>query len=559
MLDRIVGAIGRFGYRRRYLVAVLALILLIGVTVLQSFAVISFSYSDYNKVTDVFPEDDTLVIIYDNVDEGKIAEIAAGLMKDPHVTSLRSYATTLGLQMNTAELAATAGIDEAFIKTLFYIKEHGTATNGMTFTAFINFVASDAFLNNQLFADKIDAATRAQLLQTKSLVNTVAAGTELDAASLAATFGMDAQQVSGIFGMMGGVQTMSIENFVNAMLGMAEQDPAAVAPEQLAGLQQMKGLVTLATSPQALTPEQLVAMFPVESDMLNADTVALLCLMYEAQLADMSGKTLALYDFFIFITTDVLQNPTFAPFFDEESKATMLGAKETMESGKAQLIGAAHSRMIVTLDHVPESDEMYDFYSALEAELDEKLEGDYYLVGSSAMSNELSKTFKGEYLMISIITAVAIFVVVCVTFKKVFVSALLVCIIECAVFVTMSVMTVASFSMYFLALLVVQCVLMGAMVDYGILFSNYYVEVRREYPVETALPEVLKRSVRAIATSALILISITFVCGWFMVGAVASILAALCLGSFAALMLVLFALPSLLAIFDKVIVKEKKE
>ena len=120
----------------------------------------------------------------------------------------------------------------------------------------------------------------------------------------------------------------------------------------------------------------------------------------------------------------------------------------------------------------------------------------------------------------------------------------------------MSVMTITGASFYFLALIIVQCVLMGAMVDYGIIFSNYYLEVRKEYSLEDALPEVLKRSIRAIATSSIILVAITFICGLFMVGAVASILAALCMGSFAALVLVLFALPSLLAIIDKLIVKK---
>jgi predicted RND superfamily exporter protein len=123
----------------------------------------------------------------------------------------------------------------------------------------------------------------------------------------------------------------------------------------------------------------------------------------------------------------------------------------------------------------------------------------------------------------------------------------------------MSTMVLANSAMYFIALIIVQCILMGSMVDYGILFTNYYIEVRKEYAVEEALPEVLKRSIRAIATSAVILILITFSCGIIMEGAVSSILTTLGIGSTSALILVIFVLPSLLAIFDKCIIKKKKE
>ncbi len=557
MLDKALTKVGNFSYRFRYLVLTVAVLLFVGVSILQAFAGVSYSYSDYNKVTEIFPEDDTLVIVYDNKDEGKIKALADELAKNEHVTSINAYATTLGLEMNTAELAATSGIDESFIKTLFYIKANGTQTAGLTFPVFLNFVASDVHLSNEMFADKIDDATKEQLLQTKDMVNSIATGTAYDAGTLAAMFGMDAQTVGGIF-YMAGTQTMTLEGFVDTMLGMAAQNPNAAAQEQLAQLQQMKGLCTLVKSNQPLSPAELVAVFPVQSEMFNEGTVSLLYLMFHANTADMSGETLALYDFFGFIANDILTNDMFAPYFDEATKAQMTEAKATMDDGKAQLVGEKHSRMILTLDYELESKEMYDFYADLETKLDDSFEGECNLVGSSAMSNELSKTFKNEHLMISIITAVAIFLVVLLTFRKFSIPLILVCIIECAVFITMSAMTIANVSMYFIALIIVQCVLMGSMVDYGILLTNYYVEVREEKTKEEALPEVLKRSVRAISISAIILITITFICGLLMNGAVASILLTLCIGSFSALLLVIFVLPSLLAIFDKSVIKKKK-
>lgn len=376
MLDEVLTKIGRFGYRFRYLVLAVAVLLFIGVSVLQSFAGIAYSYSDYNKVTDVFPEDDTLVILYDNKDEGKISAVTDRLLQDEHVTSVQSYASTLGLEMSAAELADTAGIDETFMKTLFYIRSNGTETEGLTLPAFINFMASDTLMSNELFADKMDDAAKAQILQMRDVVNGIAAGTAYDAQTLSAMFGMDAQQVGMIFGMMQ-AQEMSLEAFVNTMLGMAAQNPNAIAPEQLVPLQQMKGLAELVQSDTPLSPAELSAAFPVESDMLNEETVSLLYLMYYGNTADVGNETLALYDFFGFITDNILPDELFAPFFDEETKEKMFEAKDAMDDGKAQLVGTEHSRMILTLDYELESEEMSNFYKSLEEDLDANFEGEY--------------------------------------------------------------------------------------------------------------------------------------------------------------------------------------
>ena len=96
------------------------------------------------------------------------------------------------------------------------------------------------------------------------------------------------------------------------------------------------------------------------------------------------------------------------------------------------------------------------------------------------------------------------------------------------------------------------------MIDYAILFTTYYMEVRREFSVEEALPEVMRRATHSILTSSLVIVLVTLICGRFMSGAVASILTTLGIGSLCAILLILFVLPSLLVIFDKLVVKENK-
>lgn len=208
-----------------------------------------------------------------------------------------------------------------------------------------------------------------------------------------------------------------------------------------------------------------------------------------------------------------------------------------------------------------ESAGMNTFYVELSEMLDSTMEKEYYLVGNSAMSYEVSLSFQDEYRMISIITAIVIFAVVLFTFRKLSIALLLIGVIECAVFSMMSVMVAIGEPMFFIALILVQCILMGSMIDYGILFTTYYREVRREYPLEIALPEVMRRATHAILTSSLLIVFVCLICGMLMSGAVATILTTLGIGALCAVLLILFVLPSLLAVFDKAVmgVKEKKE
>jgi predicted RND superfamily exporter protein len=309
-----------------------------------------------------------------------------------------------------------------------------------------------------------------------------------------------------------------------------------------------------------MTPEQMVAVLPIgdEAELLNEDTMSLLYLVYSASEADVSDYKVKVLDLFSFVKNDVISDPRFASFLDDVMVAMVDEGESMIAEGLAQLVGPEHSRLIVTINYVFESPEITAFYNNLYKTLDELFAEDYYIVGNSAMSHEVSKTFNDEYLFISILTALAVFLVVAVTFRKFSVPLLLICIIECAVFTMMGAMALSGTDIYFIAVIIVQCILMGSLIDYGILFSNYYCEVREELPVEKALPEVLKRSISAIATSSVILVIVTLVCGSFMTGAVGTILTALGIGSFASLLLVVFVLPSLLAIFDDVIVKHKK-
>ena len=114
-------------------------------------------------------------------------------------------------------------------------------------------------------------------------------------------------------------------------------------------------------------------------------------------------------------------------------------------------------------------------------------------------------------------------------------------------------------SMYYLALLIVECILMGATIDYGILFTNYYRESRRLFDVKKALKKAYAGSIHTIMTSGLILVTVTGVVGgMFEEATVQAIVKTLSIGSFCAIVLILFILPGILAVCDKLVAKIPK-
>ena len=595
MFDKIVGGIGAFSYKYRKFIAIFALILFVIVFLVQNLLVIEYSYADESIVTDMFPQDDTVVIVYENQDENKMKDVIEYLEKDEHVTSIQGYANTLGAEMSTQEMADMMQIPVVFTNTLFYMYENGMVTSGLTLVEFVNFITSDEFLNNEMFASMIDAETKSQLGQMRTLVTAMNSDVKFSSEEISTMLGVDQQLVDSVFYIAQikntnifnatpmfwatvaetlGMNTSTIEKifgvkpvtelmfseFVDIISEVSQYATGIIDAEQKSQLQMLKNMSDMVKSGKDISPADLANLFESVStnEMLNADTMQLMYLMAKANTTDMSNIRIPLYDFFNFLANEVLTNEAFSSFFDASVAAQFNEAKTTMQDGMAQLVGPSHSRMIITLDYELESEGLYSFYDNFNAMLENNLNGKFYLVGSTAMSDEVSKTFDTEFLMISIITAIAVFLVVWFTFKKLLLSCLLVGVIECAVFSMMSVMVIINLPMYFIPLILVQGILMGSMIDYGILFTTYYREVRQEYSVENALPEVMKRATHSILTSSLLIVAVTLICGRFMSGAVASILTTLGIGSLCAILLILFVLPSLLAIFDRhVIIQEQ--
>ena len=264
-------------------------------------------------------------------------------------------------------------------------------------------------------------------------------------------------------------------------------------------------------------------------------------------------ETMTLYDFLDYIITNM------SSLIPADQLVNLTEAKAQLQYGYESFVGQTFSRMIITTDYTIESEEDLDFISHLQVLLNDQLDEPFYMLGNSAIAYEMASDFNHEYIIITIITIVAIFFIVALTFKSISIPLLLVVIIQNSIFITTGVLGLLGNNVYFLALLVVQAILMGATIDYAILFTSNYKEERKKAAIKASLKSAYKNSIHTIITSSSILVIITGLLGIISNDpTISQVLKAIAVGTASSTISVLFILPPVLILLDKLVIRYKR-
>ena len=261
-----------------------------------------------------------------------------------------------------------------------------------------------------------------------------------------------------------------------------------------------------------------------------------------------------------FLYKEILQDSRFDDRLDDEMRQTIHDGWNMMKDAKEMLVGSKHSRVLIET-HLPEEGaDTFKFIQDIKDEMGEGVKSKYFVIGDSAMAYEMSQSFNGEMDFITILTMIAIFVVVAITFKSILIPFILVMTIQSAVYLNMAWLSLTGQSIYFIALIIVQAILMGATIDYAILFTSYYLEHRKYFnmDIKEALVASYNKSIHSILTSASILILVTAIVGNFASAIAAKICQSISGGTLVSLLMILLLLPSLLAILDRFIIRSPK-
>ena len=569
----ISAVLGGFSYRFRSVIAILFVVLFIAAGYLQSGTKTVYTLSEKDPIADIFPKANTFVLLYDNTDEDNIADIVSTLEKKDGVKSVVSYPTTIGKQCTVKEMSAmlseTDGeiqADEKLLNLVYYHYHANGKAAPMTLSAFIGFL-SDTAATDPMFSDHIDKASAEQLAALKPLTDKSILTSPMPPAALAQSLGMNAEQVTQLLMLRYGMEytpdkTMSLYEFVSFLTEKVipnTQYAAAFDDATKAKTYQTKMITDAVVSDKEFTPEEMTELLGGISDKFDESAVELLYL-YSASLKQENAHSTMSPEALVKHIEKLASEQPFSSLLTAEQKGGITKVREQLDDGVRQLKGETHSRMTVTTELPIESEKTALFVRELSDLCNERLSGEHHLVGNSIMVDEMESGFGREQLIITLLTAVSIFIVVALTFRSLVIPAILVLIVQCGVFITVSALGVIGGSMYYLALLIVECILMGATIDYGILFTSYYRELRATLPVKEAIVAAYKGSLHTILTSGTIMVLITAVIGpLFGNPAIEQIVRTLSVGCASAMFLILFILPGILSLCDKIVVRKGKK
>ncbi len=226
----------------------------------------------------------------------------------------------------------------------------------------------------------------------------------------------------------------------------------------------------------------------------------------------------------------------------------------------SKLVSDNYSRIIITVKTDPEGKETFDLVQNIR-DLTQKYYPDkYYLAGESVSTYDLMDTVTADMIKVNAVAIGAVFLVLVISMRSVILPVILVLAIETAIWINMAVPYFQGSTVFYIAYLIISSIQLGATVDYAILMTDRYKELRQTYAKKDAVVKTISAVTVSILTSATVLTSAGFLLGYISThGLLAQLGIFLGKGTLCSLVIVLFVLPGLLYIFDGMFIKKDKK
>lgn len=222
----------------------------------------------------------------------------------------------------------------------------------------------------------------------------------------------------------------------------------------------------------------------------------------------------------------------------------------------SQLYSENYSRFIVTLA-AEEGDGSWDTQVESIKKISRKYYGkDALMAGDLASTGDLKDTITQDNSRVNLLAIGFVFLILLVNFRSLCIPFILTLVIEASIWINLAIPYFASTQLHYITYLIISSVQLGATIDYAILFTNRYMEMRERLPKHEAAQQAIRVCVLSIFTSAGILAIAGLILGAVSTNLVLSQLGTLIgRGAIISFLLVMIILPALLIIFDGLIQK----
>ena len=221
--------------------------------------------------------------------------------------------------------------------------------------------------------------------------------------------------------------------------------------------------------------------------------------------------------------------------------------KDVLQSENYQL-------MIVSSEYAVASDEVNAQCEEIN-NIIKKYDSNAMLIGEAPCTKDLIEITDEDFTRVSAVSIGAIFFIILLVFNSASLPVILGAVIEFAIFINMGIPCYTHTTLPFIASIVIGTIQLGATVDYAILMTNKYKRARsRGAEKKDAITTALEGSIQSIIVSALSFFAATFGVGVYSnIDMISSLCSLMARGAIISMFVVIFILPSMFMVFDRLI------
>ena len=358
-------------------------------------------------------------------------------------------------------------------------------------------------------------------------------------------------------------ETFGTDNLVVVMVPAGDYDKEHKLLERLESLPEVDSAMGLANIEamdgyvltDALTPRQFAELTDMDIEVVQLAYSAYAASEdnYGQIVSSINNFAVPLIDMFGFIYEE--KEAGYVTLDDDLNKE-IDDLNEQLTDAKLQLGTENYSRMLLNTNLPEEGEETFKFLDELHEIVYSYYPDGAYIVGDSTSDYDLGSSFSTDNLMVSILSLLFVLVILVFTFKSAGLPVLLLAIIQGAIWINFSVPVMTGTNIFFLSYLIVSSIQMGANIDYAIVISSRYTELKKQMPTKDAVVETLNQAFPTIITSGAILAIAGLLIGFLSSDpAISSIGICLGRGTLISIFLVMFVLPPTLLLGDTIIEK----
>ena len=240
---------------------------------------------------------------------------------------------------------------------------------------------------------------------------------------------------------------------------------------------------------------------------------------------------------------------------DDPEKLAYLEQIKQISFAKANLESENYSRITFNINGGVEDDDVFELVKTLKTGVSDFYE-ERYITGESVVCYEMSEYFMKDNLMVCLFTDLFILVILLITFRNISLPIILILAIQGGIFINFAIPFLSKTSISFIGYLIISAIQMGATIDYAIVLTNRYRGIRKDFTDRyDAMAAATNAVFPTILTSGVILTATGFVMSMLSSGVVAQLGLLLGVGTLTSIIIVLFVLPSLLLVTEKVVDK----